>query len=337
MSTLRLINLGLIGVALILASSFATAVWLRDRNGLLLQQQGSAQVQAAQLEIERARSEQLRLRATLLAANGATMAYIADAMQPGQSIDTASISDLLGERREQLGLDAVGVIDVDGRWITGTRPWTDSSGSPAQHPLFQQAREQHELAIGLVRDDHRLFLGSVQPIIRAGAIDAYLYAANEIDAGFLAALAALAPVDLALVTSNPPARVIARSGEGADQYWLGQLAPSRESGASPVTATAAPLFGANSPVTLLWKHRSEPGAGLSTEAILLVLGGFWSLLWLLALIWWWRGSMQAIDFACDLLERAAMGDFHLRAPAWPSGRKGRFATAFDSLMLRINA
>ena len=62
-----------------------------------------------------------------------------------------------------------------------------------------------------------------------------------------------------------------------------------------------------------------------------------TLAWLLALYAWWRWSLQPATLACDLLERAALGDFKLRAPGWPSGLRGRFAAAFDALMLRLGS
>ena len=62
-----------------------------------------------------------------------------------------------------------------------------------------------------------------------------------------------------------------------------------------------------------------------------------SLAWLLALYLWWRSSLQPAMLACDLLERAALGDLKLRAPPWPSGLRGRFAAAFDTLMLRVGS
>ena len=70
---------------------------------------------------------------------------------------------------------------------------------------------------------------------------------------------------------------------------------------------------------------------------LLGLGAVLSLAWMVLVILFRQRVLDPMDNACDLLERAALGDFHLRAPAWPRGRRGRFAAALDSLMLRLGA
>ena len=330
MANIRVWLLGAIGVALIMALCLAAAVHL-DRARLQAESTRSPRLlQVAQAQLESNMQAQLRLRAELLALDNATMAYVVDALQqggvPGQTIDTASISDVLADRRAQLGLDLVGVIGVDGRWVTGTRPWGASNGMPLQHPLFQQARDGHELAMGLVLDERRLFLGAIQPIVRAGSVDAYLYTATEIEAGFIAALTRLAPFDISIFAAASPDQALLRSSPDAPNA-AAQTADNRQ----------LDLFGDSKTARLAWTAKAGiSGDASSSRNLLMGLGALLSLLWLVLVAAIWVRVLRPVDNACDLLERAAMGDFHLRAPAWPMGRRGRFAAAFDRLMLRMS-
>ena len=349
MSSTRLFGVAVVGIAIICASAYGVSIAVSERVRRADNERVSLQLRAAQAEVERGRIAELKLRVGLLAADGASMAYIADALAvgatPGQSVDAASISDLLAERREQLGLDAVGVIDVEGRFVAGTRPWTDSGGVPARHPLFTEARSGQRLAIGLVREDGRLFLGAIQPMTRAGTVDAYLYAASALDTGLLKTLTALAPMDLALVAAAPPTQLLGQSGDLPESSFTAALeraGATRIDDALEVTAagdrtTLIPLFGHGEQALLLARTRSAPEDHLAVTAPMLALAGLLSTLWTLVLGVWWRSTLQPFHAACDLLERAATGDFHLRAPAWRGGVRGRFAAAFDALMLRAGS
>jgi hypothetical protein len=318
--------IGLAGAVVLMGACGLIAAQLQSSQAQVNEIRAAQLLQSAQDQLEANARSQLRLRADLLASDGATLAYIVDALQqgsiPGQNVDAASISDVLAERRAQLGLDLVGVIAIDGRWIAGTRPWTDSGGAPSRHPLFQQARDSHEAATGLVLDERRLYLASIQPIVRAGNVDAYLFAANEIGAEFVAALARLAPVELSVYASDEPQDSLLQS----TPELLGKAG-------EPMTRS---LFADEATAQLRWSPLIM-GDGNSGSPWLLALGAALSLAWIALVVLFRQRVLVPIDVACDLLERAAMGDFHLRAPAWPQGRRGRFAAAFDSLMLRLGA
>lgn len=346
MTLWRMAALAATGLALIVGSVLLVDRQLDVQARSTQLQRNEALLRAAQAQLESDRSAELRLRAKLLAADGASIAYIADALllgaTPGQAVDSASISDLLAERREQLGLDSVGVIDLGGRWVAGTRPWSDGGELPLRHPLFVAARDSQKLAIGLVREERRLYLAAIQPMVRGGTVDAYLYAGSVLDGGFLKSLAALVPLDLALLATVEPAQLVALSNEPGAADWA---LPTPGSGlvGAPVGVSAEagslrlPLFGHADQAVLLARTPTSPAARDAGASPLLLLAALLSLGWLLALFAWWRWSLQPATLACDLLERAALGDFKLRAPGWPSGLRGRFAAAFDALMLRVGS
>lgn len=349
MTLFRMAALAATGLALIFTSVLVVDRQLDAQAHSTQLQRNGALLRAAQAQVEGTRADELRLRASLLAADGASMAYIADALlvgaTPGQTVDSASISDLLADRREQLGFDAIGVIDLRGRWVAGTRPWSDGGPVPLSHPLFVEARDSQKLAIGLVREEQRLYLAAIQPMVRGGTVDAYLYAGSALDERFLQSLASLVPFELALVATSEPAQLLVQSSELGDKHWRADLAVDAAGsvGAPADVAsdsqrmTRLPLFGHADQALLLARTSGVVGPRGLLSPPLLLLAALWSLGWLLALVVWWRSSLQPATVACDLLERAALGDFKLRAPAWPSGLRGRFAAAFDALMLRVGS
>ena len=321
----RILVAVLLGLLLIVASGTSLALWLHADAGDRGQARYRAQLLAAQAEVESSLSEDLALRAAWIASDNASVAYIADALAlagAGQPVDIASISDLLGERRTQSGLEIVGVIDPAGRWVVGARPWLDSGGLPSGHPLFQRAQKEHAQVRGLVREEGRVFLGVIAPLMRAGAIEAWLYAARPLDGAWLARIAALAPAELAI-------------GDTAGQV----LAPAGAAGSIDETGSdrvlRQDLFGGTGPVVLQARlPRIDEAALLAPVLLFTVIG---CAVWLLLVVVAWRSLLHPIDSACGLLERAAGGDFHLRAPAWRGGTRGRFASAFDALMARVGA
>lgn len=319
---IRILLAAVIGLLLILASGITLGEWLRADAVSRGDARARAQLLAAQTAAESALAAELALRAEWIASDNASVAYIADALalaNSGQPVDTASISDLLAERRVQSGLEIVGVIDPAGRWVVGARPWLDGGGLPSGHPLFQRAQKEHALVRGLVREEGRAFLGVIAPLMRAGAIEAWLYAAHPLDGDWLARIAALAPAELTIV-------------DKANQVLARTDAPdvAGETVGGPILHQA--LFGSAGPTALRARLLRVQEAALPAPLLVFTLSG--CAVWLLLVMVAWRSLLHPIDSACGLLERAASGDFHLRAPAWRGGIRGRFASAFDALMAR---
>ncbi len=309
-----------VGLLLILSSGVSLGLWLQQDTASRDRARQHTQLLAAQAELESTLGADLALRAAWIASDNASVAYIADALalaSAGQPVDVASISDLLGERRAQTGLEIAGVIDSSGRWVVGSRPWLVSGGVPSGHALFQRAQQAHAPVQGLVREEGRVFLGVIAPLLRAGAIEAWLYVARPLDSAWLARMAALVPAELAIVDDG--GQVLAQTGPVAQQ-----------ASSEPLRMA---LFGSNGPVVMQARFAPVDGPALLLSA--LAFTALWCAGWVLLLALAWRALLQPIDSACALLERAANGDFHLRAPDWRSGVRGRFASAFDALMARV--
>lgn len=316
-----------LGLLLIAASSLSLWLWLQGDARTREQASRTAQLRAALAEVETSLAADLEARTAWIASDNATIAYIADALalaDGGQPVDTASIADLLEERRAQTGLTIAGVIDLDGRWVVGARPWLDSGGLPSGHALFQRAQQEHALVRGVVREDGRAYLGAILPLMRGGTIEAWLYAARPLDEAWLQRLGALVPATLVLRDRDE--RTLAQSGAAADGDRL-------EAAADQDPGLRLPLFGSDAPVALYVRLPDSDTAHAAIPVLAFAL--VWAAFWLLLLAVAWRVLLHPIDSACGLLERAAGGDYHLRAPLWRGGTRGRFATAFDTLMTRL--
>ncbi|MBK8069922.1 MAG: hypothetical protein IPK27_20585 [Rhodanobacteraceae bacterium] len=227
-------------------------------------------------------------------------------------MDTASIADLLEERRAQTGLGIAGIIDIGGRWVVGARPWLDSGGLPSGHALFQRAQQEHALVRGVVREEGRAYLGVILPLMRGGTIEAWLYAARPLDEAWLQRLAALAPVKLVLRDRDE--RTLAQAGAPAD-------GDRQDASADRGPGLRLPLFGSDAPVALHAQLSDSETAHLTTP-ILALARSRGAASGCCCSVVAWRALLHPIDSACGLLERAAGGDFHLRAPLWRGGTRG---------------
>ncbi len=348
MTFTRFCTLSAAGIAVLALAFFATAGWQLSIYDRAQRDSVYAQVRAHQDQLQAWRSSDLRLRAKLLAENAAFSAYVADAIAssglPGASVDTASINDLLSERREQLELDWLGVLDVSGTWIAGTRPWSSVDAAIANNPLYVSAHASSEIVHRVQYDAGRWFLAAIAPLIRAGVTEAYLLAAIELDQAFIDALSAGAPARLVLAM---------RSGESessgifpADSSFESNLAPVLRTDALPAgngrvlladgrEAQVSPLFGDEGGPVLV--AVIDPPAGSRQALVRPLIGLAAIVLAVLALALWvlWRRVFARIAIACDLLERTAQGDYRLRAPNWYGGFNGRFAFAFEAISARL--
>lgn len=342
-----------LGVALALL-----ALWLMVALGAVLQwrlhaeqqaQALKARVQAAQVQHERALLSDLELRMQNLAGDRALVAYVVDAISnpalPGGAIDSASISDLLLERQQQSAFGWLGVTDVRGQWIAGTRPWGGATVDMRDNRVYQAARQDLAMRHGLQHDGRRWFVSAFLPLVQAGTTEAFLYAAVPVNGTFLGAVLGAAPASVALVVQRPELAVHALVP--ANSVLEGRLLQTLRSGdwrpqpdaqmrlSGGTTVHALPFFDGPDGAALVLMVE-QPWRFGSTGALLWWgLGLLLSLALLLGALLLRRRVLLPVEQACDLLERCAQGDFHLQAPSWKSGPGARFAHAFHILSARL--
>ena len=136
--------------AFILIAAAATAVGLSVLHERRLSDAVAADhldaIRSAQTLVERAQTDQLTVRAQLIASNQAVTGYIVQSLEtslPGTEVDYGSVVDLLEERRNQLGLALAAVLDADGRIVAITEPL---AGRSSRSCVVTQRASAHSCA-----------------------------------------------------------------------------------------------------------------------------------------------------------------------------------------------
>lgn len=306
--------------------------------------------QIAQRVIEAQYSERLQTRVELIAGNQAFVGYVAQALGgalPGVPIDTRSIVDLLQERREQLGLAVAAVLDAQGTLVVATERFSEGRQLSGE-PLFVQARDNQAIASGVWLDGERLLHVAILPLAADGSSDGFLLVGVPLDHAIARAVADVGGTEVALLAvTREGVRIMASTLDAAAETALGQALPQgtaalpngalRLPGSSP-SASVAPLFGGGvgQLVTLV-----SPTRGVVASPSLLLpvlLGGALAVTLVLACaLLWWRRVAEPSAVLAGLLDRAAAGDYHLKADDGGEGVVARVAASFNKLMAHLQA
>ena len=123
------------------------------------------------------RIEMLRMATYQVAGEPAFFAYVAAAVQEG---DTASLRDLLEERRNDLGLALAIVLDPDGFVLAQAGDILTLEEDFSSETVYLQALEEYDAAGIWVRND-RLFYVTAVPIGAGGLLQGFLVTAEAID------------------------------------------------------------------------------------------------------------------------------------------------------------
>jgi len=337
-------------VFFILCALLALVSWQQGRLARVLAADRLQTSHAAQRVIEAQYRNTLETRAELIAGNQAFVGYVAQALGgalPGMPIDTRSIIDLLQERRGQLGLAVAAVLDGQGTLVVATERFSEGRRL-GEEPLFVQARDKQAIASGVWLDGERLLHVAIMPLAADGSSDGFLLVGMPLDHAIARAVADVAHTDVALVSVNRErARIVASTLDVAGETRLGESLPRADGGlavgelpgvAGGQVGSVAPLFGGEvgQLVTLV-----SPTRGVVASLTLLlpvVIGGLLALLLVLATaVAWWRGVVVPATALAGLLDRAASGDYHLKADERGDGVIARVASAFNRLMTHLQS
>lgn len=304
-------------------------------------------IHEAQRLVQAQSARELGLRAELIASNQAVTAYVVqalDAVLPGMEVDAASVSDLLEERRQQLGLTMAGVLDADGAVVATTE---SLSVEFAALPAFAAARDSQQMHTEVVVDGNRVLLVGIQPLAAYGTSEAYLLVATALDREFAASIAAVgdaqiivafqaengAPVatasSLPLDRIAPEALTRALSGDGQAV----EIADVR------YRTRAEPLFGhARARLVALVPPHQERSA-LSGARLPMRIGALTVLVGAFLLLWaYWTRVRAPLSRLLTMVEHAAQsGDVHLQCPETGSRQVRALTAAFNALLSRLRA
>lgn len=307
-------------------------------------------IRSAQALVERGQTDQLTVRAQLIASNQAVTGYIVqslDSALPGTEVDYASVVDLLEERRSQLGLAIAAVLDADGRIVAITEPLAgrESFGDLA---AFRVAREGKPARTAVFADRTRLLAIAIQPLAVYGASEAYLLVGMPINQVFAESIAGVGSADVAVLMRTADGPLIAASTLSAtESARLGTAlradAGKRDGrfeiaiGGVPHRVSLAPLFGdADARLVALMPSSDASAVAAASRLPLLIAIGMTLLLLSIGTTMLWRrihapaeALQRMIDYCAD------SGDFRIKAPLDGGRTIARIADAFNRACARV--
>jgi hypothetical protein len=308
--------------SLVLLVLLALSMWQQARIEQRVADTRLQTAQKIQALVEGQLQTDLDTRGEMIAGDQAFIGYINQAKGgtlPGTPVDTASIVDLLEERREQLGLAIVAVVDRQGQLIA-SRDHLSNRHSLGHDPMLAKGATDDAAAHDLWVEDGKIFLVSLLPLTTYGS-----------DAGFL--LVGL-PLDEALAerlgnTFDGEAALYAKTGQGfqlassSNIYVLEEEIPAdvrkeltRDAHQFDVhlrggtyRGYVAPLFGSDVGRTVLLVKTDDTVSTAVKQGLPLILGAGLALLggWIAAMRW--RSSRPPMATrAASIARGAATGD-----------------------------
>lgn len=311
-------------------------------------------IRSAQTLVERAQTDQLTVRAQLIASNQAVTGYIVQSLEtslPGTEVDYASVVDLLEERRSQLGLALAAVLDADGRIVATTEPLAGRDGL-GDLPAFLAVRESQAAATAVLVDRTRLLGIAIQPLAMYGANEAYLLVGMPVNQAFAESIAQVGAADVAVLVSTADGPLIAASTlptaesarltaalrtHKADTSGKTEMRFEIDVGGVTHRASLAPLFG-DSEARLLAVIPDDSGSAVFAASWLPFLVGVGLALLLLAaaLAMLWFRLLAPADALARVVEYSAEnGDFRVKAPLKGGRTIRRIAEAFNRACERV--
>ena len=355
---IRAVILFLVGIVAI-AGSLA-AVGVTQYLGLMHDQSEFAlgTAQSVQRYFLLGRAQQLEDASTIVARNPSFAGYIAHAFGDDSAvagIDTASLRDLIGERREDLKADVVAILSVDGKVIVASGDAQPESLGLSGNSILDRAKKTDESISGFLVQDKRLLLITCTTIRRGADIQAMLLTGQKIDANVIAEASRLSNAGLSLVQKNGTSWQVAMgnidnrassllpdtmqhlAGTADAQTATGSLSDYLNSGEGVWVVRATRLEGSDGNLWLVSSLPPSFRAGiLQTVTLPLILAGA-ALLFLLlifSVVLWTKVGRPLAQLA-DLSARATKGDHALEFKARGNGAVGRIGAGFNYLMSEL--
>lgn len=283
---------------------------------------------AVGMELQAIRLQELQLRAAMLANDQAFVDYVAQSLIPspalGGAVDSASISDLLNERRH--GYDLAMVLDPRGQPVASSGVLLRDRAGIRRDPLVARAIAGLKPVQGLWIDHGQLLWVAVNPLLRGGVLQGVLLSGAWIGDEFAATASRMGHTGIALVATGAAwsprmsgtgevsaaalgdnvagiTAVIAPTGQAlqlrVDQHGASAwVVPLPVSGGRAALVAVAPAGAVTATARGLARPLQLGAALLGLLAALLVLQQ------------WWRTYLP-LQRMQSVVHRAANGDAHL--------------------------
>lgn len=349
----RFLLLGTATVALLVVAAAAGVVWqvqhvTRDQS--LDRLRVAATVER---ELEANRLSELQLRADLLAQDPAFVDYVAQSLIPnpqlGGAVDSASISDLLKDRRR--GYDIAMVLDPQGRKVAASGVLLKEPASIQRDPLVAATISHLRAQQGMWVDHGQLYWVSISPLLRGGALQGLLLAASRVDDAFAIAISRIAHTDVALLmqpapgAALPPSTGLGWTGSALSAQLAGVLAVSGNKGEAlqltdgqhATDAWVTPLKASGGAAALVAIGPDQEGVPVNRAALPWLAGvaGFGLCAMLLVLLQWWR-TWLPLQRMLAVIELAGHGDPHLTIRTRGSAIVRRLRDGINPLLHRAS-
>jgi hypothetical protein len=337
------------GLACLLATA-GLLHWQHSRLQVRLADERLDTARVVQVLVERQIRSDLDSRAELIAGNQAFIGYLTLAMGgvlPGTETDTASIVDLLEERRAQLGLSMAAVIDGRGQKVVSGDRLSDR-GDFSASPLFVEAVSGNATAHGVWSDGQRLFYVAMVPLAAYGSDAGFLLVGTALDDAALRALADAAKAEVALFSQDGEAPMLVSSTASAagNSGWMveamqaskGQATFDYRHDGDRYRGYVASLFASPAAPLLVLVPGEDAWRAATTLGLPMIVGVVAGLLVLLGALLSVRRRVdrQAGALARVMEHAAATGDYHLQVAEADAGPLAPIAVALNRLMARLN-
>lgn len=218
----RAVGLTLLLIVIVGAAA-ATATWWEDRDiTRLIDAHALQSVQSIQRFAENSQRRELELKTAVLASNPGFVGYVSQAISSGAEsggvIDTASIRDLLEERRNDFAFDAAAILDPAGKTVVMLGNTLRTQQDFSATSLWARFRASNSPTIDLISYNGHLILVSLSPMLRGDTLEAVLLTGIEVAEGFSVPLAKAGQVDLALIGVAGTGTTVIASTLGAEDY-----------------------------------------------------------------------------------------------------------------------
>lgn len=174
--------------------------------------------------LQGSRMQELQLRARTLATDPAFVDYVAQSLEPnpqlGGGVDSASINNLLEERRK--GYDMAAVLDASGHLVTRSGMPLRSTTDFSRDPLVRRVMQTRKPASGLWSGQGALTRVAVDPLLRGGVLQGVLIAATRVRASLARDVARITRSRVAMVVPAGQAAAVPLSS-GIDPVTLSTL------------------------------------------------------------------------------------------------------------------
>ena len=288
----------------------------------------------------------LESRGGQIANNQGVTGYVAQALGgslPGVVFDTASLVDLLQDRRDQLDLAMAAVIDAQGKVVASTEPFA-AGNDFSKNPLYLEASKTGKVRTGLMVDGGRLLRVSIQPLVDYGVGVAQLLVAERIGIEQAQSIADIGHADVALLADTKDGLLMVASTLPADQQ-VGLLDQLPQRGKADVArieihmagtrqdVSVQPLFGLpQARLVSLVRLPTDSASFLALRLPFLIGCGLLLLVLVAAACWVWQQLLRPADGLAEVIERAAQGnDMHMSVPVTGAQALRRIGEAINQI------